>query len=144
MSPSLDVATIQEHLDSIRESLPVLERFRALSFSEFEEDAVTYWAAERGLERCIQNVLDIGAHILASLGASIPDEYREIIVSMGKLGVIPKEFAARITPMAGFRNILIHEYLAIDLAEVYSILQDNLDDFREFASHIVDFISRNS
>ncbi|MFP4661796.1 MAG: HepT-like ribonuclease domain-containing protein [Halanaerobiales bacterium] len=32
--------------------------------------------------------------------------------------------------MTGFRNILVHEYLEIDLDIVYEILQNNLDDLK--------------
>ena len=34
--------------------------------------------------------------------------------------------------MAGFRNILVHEYLEIDRRRVYQILKDDLDDFERF------------
>ena len=34
--------------------------------------------------------------------------------------------------MAGFRNILVHEYLEIDRHLVYRVLNDDLDDFERF------------
>lgn len=48
-------------------------------------------------------------------------------------------FAIRILPMAGLRNILIHEYFKIDLERIYQHLQ-NLEDFRTFQKHIIKFL----
>ncbi len=42
--------------------------------------------------------------------------------------------------MTGFRNVLVREYIEIDHQTVYDILQTRLDDFEEFAQHVIDFI----
>jgi uncharacterized protein YutE (UPF0331/DUF86 family) len=54
---------------------------------------------------------------------------------MGELGVLPPDFADQIAPIAGFRNILIHEYLVVDWDEVYENLA-NLDALSRFAALI--------
>ena len=50
---------------------------------------------------------------------------------MGELGVLPPNFARSLAPNAGFRNILVHEYLSVDWDYVYDNLQ-NLDDLERF------------
>ena len=54
---------------------------------------------------------------------------------MGELAVLPVDFARKLAPIAGFSNILVHEYLSIDWDEVYKHLQD-LDDLIRFAELI--------
>ena len=44
--------------------------------------------------------------------------------------------AAKIAPMAGLRNILVHDYLDIDREKLYDLLRTHLDDFKEFGRHI--------
>ncbi len=51
---------------------------------------------------------------------------------MGEIGVLPPDFARRLAPIAGLRNILVHEYVSIDWDEVYESL-DQLDDLVRFA-----------
>ena len=46
--------------------------------------------------------------------------------------------------MAGFRNILVHQYLEIDHRLVYDALQNRLDDFRAFANYVVLFMRENA
>ena len=144
MVPGLDQERIVRHLQGISSTLQVLETLRQVPYEEFTADPRTCWAVEKGLERCIQNVLDLSAHILASLGASVPDDYGSLLLELGKRRVLPEEFARRISPMAGFRNILIHEYLDVDLREVYDSLQNRLDDFRDFAEYVMRFLEANA
>lgn len=60
---------------------------------------------------------------------------------MGELGVIPLDFARRLAPIAGFRNILIHEYLNVDWGIVYSSLQD-LGDLEHFSALIQQWLAQ--
>jgi uncharacterized protein YutE (UPF0331/DUF86 family) len=60
------------------------------------------------------------------------DDYDAILVA-GELGVLPLEFARHLAPPAGFRNILVHEYLRLDWDEVYRALHD-LEDMERFAT----------
>lgn len=64
----------------------------------------------------------------------------DVILSLGREGVFPPEFAQRFAGIAGFRNILIHEYLAVDPARVHHLLQTGLDDFRTFARHVAEYL----
>ncbi|HJW84271.1 MAG TPA: HepT-like ribonuclease domain-containing protein [Anaerolineae bacterium] len=51
------------------------------------------------------------------------------------------DFARRIAPLGGFRNILVHEYLEIDWHEVFDNLQ-HLDDLTRFGEAIRDWMRR--
>lgn len=143
MVPGLDKERVMKHLDDLSSSLRVLESLKPLSYQQFSEDPRVYWAVEKGLERCIQNVLAASAHIVAALGGPVPEDYGSLLLELGRRRILPSEFAVRIAPMAGFRNILIHEYLEVDLREVYVALQNRLDDFRTFAGHVLRFIEAN-
>lgn len=143
MVPGLDAERVSKHLEDISASLRVLETFRSSPFESFAEDPKTYWAVEKGLERCIQDVLDISAHILAAIGGPLPDDYTSLLLELGKKGVLPAAFASRISPMAGFRNILVHRYLDVDLREVYRVLLHHLDDFRAFGRYVMQFLDAN-
>lgn len=98
------------------------------------------WVVERGLQLCTQNALEVATHLAASAGRDVPD-YATAIDQLSDLGVLPAQFAARFRPVAGFRNVLVHGYLDVDLTIVYRLLNDRLDDFVEFArlvSHYLD------
>jgi uncharacterized protein YutE (UPF0331/DUF86 family) len=91
---------------------------------------------EKGLEILAQNLLDIGAHVLASDLQNDWEDYGEIISKLGKHGVIPQQFSEEIKGMAGLRNILIHEYLKIDIRRLVEYLNNRLGDFVQFIKYI--------
>ena len=93
------------------------------------------WAVEHGLQTSIQIVLDIGNHLLADLGENNLEDYSSVLVRLGTSGILPIEFADKIRPMAGFRNLLVHEYAEVDLKEAYRMLRDPLGNFEDFGKH---------
>lgn len=96
---------------------------------------------ERGLQLCVQNVLGVATHLIASAGRDAAD-YASAIDELGALGVLPAEFARRLRAIAGFRNILVHGYLEVDVARLNRILRDQLDDFVDFARHVERYLVR--
>jgi uncharacterized protein YutE (UPF0331/DUF86 family) len=79
-----------------------------------------------------QCVIDISHRIIALTGAPKPLDYYGAILQMGELGVLSPEFARRLAPLAGLRNVLIHDYLKIDWNEVYKNLE-RLEEIYAFA-----------
>lgn len=87
-------------------------------------------------------MLDIGNHLISRLEYEKPETYQEILLILGKISIIPKEFAKKIAKMAGFRNILIHNYLEINERLVFEYLQNNLSDFEDFNKYIIEYLKR--
>lgn len=44
--------------------------------------------------------------------------------------------------MVRFRNVLVHLYVQVDVGRVYDNLQNRLDDFGQFAQHVVRFLAQ--
>lgn len=96
-----------------------LERLRSYSFEEIASNLSLLWAVEHGLQLSIQILIDIGSHLLTTLGEQEAEDYTEVIEKLGARRVIPQKFALMIRGMAGFHNLLVHEYAEVDLQEVY-------------------------
>jgi len=141
----LDKKRIQARLDHLGEALDELSKIQLASVDDLKKRE--NFMARRTVERClylaIQDVLDIGAHIISAQGLGIPADYKDIISILGSNEIIPSGFAKQIEGMAGFRNILEHEYVKLDLNKLFDNFQ-RLDDFRQFARYIVDFIEKQS
>lgn len=136
MSPGApDETVIRRHLAALREAVHELRRHQGQSAEQLETDLGELWAVERGLQVCAQNALDVATHLAASQGKDVPD-YASAIDALVPLGVIPREFATRFRAVAGFRNVLVHGYLAVDIQQVHTILHERLDDFLELADHV--------
>jgi uncharacterized protein YutE (UPF0331/DUF86 family) len=132
---------IERRLDELNERLARLEPLQDKKREEFDTDPYLRDITERNLEISAQCCIDICHRIIVLENSRKPVDYYETILMMGDLGVLLPEFARRLAPLAGFRNILVHEYLGIDWDHVYKNLQ-NLDDLNLFADEIRRWLSK--
>jgi uncharacterized protein YutE (UPF0331/DUF86 family) len=129
-------------LESLDWYVTHLRPFQKLSIKEMTNDYATYWAIQHGLQIAAQHVMDIGTHLLAAAPLAVPDDYKQVILEMGRHGILPYEFAEHISGMAGFRNVIEHQYLSVDPQKVYDVMQNHLDDFVAFQRHISNYLRR--
>jgi len=136
MSPGeLDASVVRRPLLALDVALQTLRKHQDRPVDALRTDREELWVVERGLQLCIQNVLDAATHIAASAGRDVPD-YATAIDQLAELGVVPVEFAARFRAVAGFRNVVVHGYLDVDLEVVHRLLNERLEDFAEFAQRV--------
>ena len=129
----VDRFVVDARIAKIREYVALLRKiYRQNEEKALLKDPLVYGNAERYLQLAIQCVLDISNHIVADLRLNLPADNRELFEMLAAHKVLPKSLSARLTSMAGFRNILVHEYLEIDRKRVFSALENDLGDFEKF------------
>jgi uncharacterized protein YutE (UPF0331/DUF86 family) len=144
MSPGeLDSSVIRRHLLALDEALQTLRSHQGRSRAELESDREERWVVERGLQLCVQNVLDVATHLVASAGRDVPD-YASAIDQLAELDILTREFASEFRAVAGFRNVIVHGYLDVDLEIVHRLLNERLDDFAQFAVSVNRYLSEKT
>ena len=136
-----DPEVVRRHLAALREALANLRRHRGRTAQDLRANSDLRWTIERGLQLCVQNTLDIATHLAAGSGLDAPD-YATAIDRLAELCVLPAEFAVRLRLIAGFRNVLVHGYLQVDLSIVEEVLKTKLDELDEFARRIEVYLGR--
>ncbi len=137
-----DVAMILERLKKLAEYLEFLDKKRSLTYEQYISDQGTQLAVERALQLAIQVVVDVATHILSTTGNQTPEDYRDSILKLAQAGVIPSDYANRVEGMAGFRNILVHQYISIDPHRVYKNMQEELNDLMVFGQYIYEWLNK--
>lgn len=125
-------------LSYLRDELNYLraERDRISSFEAFRTDHRLVRAVERSLHLAIEACLDVGRRIIALEGFRFPDDNKDVLRVLAEEGVISPDLVGTMYEMAGFRNIIVHEYVRIDQAVVYGVLKKRLEDFEAFAKAV--------
>lgn len=137
--------------DVVEKRLRLLESYlkklyairQRITLEEFLADDDTQDIVERNLHLAIEAVLDVGQHIIASSGWKPAEDYASIFEILARQHVISQGVLVRVRGMAGFRNLLVHEYTDIDHYQVFAILKDHLDDLAGLARQYQRFLDTN-
>jgi uncharacterized protein YutE (UPF0331/DUF86 family) len=69
---------------------------------------------------------------VADRNLPLPADNKSLFDVLARQKVVSKRLAVKLAAMAGFRNVLVHEYLEIDRHRVYRALATDLRDFESF------------
>ncbi len=138
MRPDQDV--VVSRLDLITRLLVDLESVGEVSPQRLQDDRLLRHAIERILSQLVELAVSINSHIVVARQGSAPTTYRQSFLDVGAIGVLPAQLAARLAVAAGLRNVLAHEYVAIDLGLVAAAVPAARSDFRAYVTHIATYI----
>lgn len=131
----VDREKIEQRLVKLEQALRKLKEIALQSWEEYCQSEALRDRAERNLQVAAQACIDIANHIIADRGYRTPQGYAESFSVLAEEGILSGRLADKMKMVAGFRNILVHDYLEIDNKIVYSNLK-HLGDFKEFASSV--------
>lgn len=129
----VDPAIFSRRLDALLGYLEKLSTFREVPLAEFTSSAALHDLAERYAHLAVEACLDLGNHYIADRRFSPPASNKDVFTVLELAGELDHEWAERLRGWAGFRNVLVHEYLDIDHGVTYAAIRDDLEDLRRFA-----------
>ena len=129
----VDREIFSRRLEALHVYLGRLKAFRGADQQEFLREPALHDLAERYLHLAVEACLDLANHWIADRALPTPDTNRDSFTVLERAGDLEPELAERMRGWAGFRNILVHEYLEIDHAIAFRALRDELGDLEAFA-----------
>lgn len=123
-------ATIQRCVARAREEL-------AKDPPTFVTDFTRQDAAILNIQRACQSALDLATAVIRRRRIGIPASARDYFQALVQAGMIDQALAANLQKMAGFRNIVVHDYQTIEPARIVGIIETQLDDLLRFSALIV-------
>jgi len=127
-------------LNKLDEYLTVLIQLQRYSYDQFVQSPERYGSAERFLQLAIETINDMGNHVVAEMNLGVVNWISDIPSLLCKTGYIDQEMKENWIKMIGFRNVLVHDYLDIDLLLVYDILTNRLKDFEKIKRAFAQFL----
>lgn len=127
MSPYLieRLAELRRHLDHLRALRP-----RVGGREILERDLSVHNDVLFSLLTVCQLVIDVAGDLSARRGDRFED-YTEAVRNLGRDPRFPVELVRELERLPGFRNVLVHEYVALDMDRVIEAL-DRLEPIERF------------
>jgi len=123
------IAAVRDAVDRIRDVLPP-------DHGALAADRTTREIVVLNLFVALQQCVALAAHWLADEGFDVPPSYAEVFRRLGERGVVSVELAQRLAAASGFRNLVAHQYGALDWTRVHAIARDRLDDLLNFCDQL--------
>jgi uncharacterized protein YutE (UPF0331/DUF86 family) len=133
----VDREVVLQKLESLRRCVQRVQTKCPVDSAELARDVDLQDIVTLNLSRAIQLCVDIGAHLLSTRGESVPATMGQTFEALGQEQVLPLDLASRLKRAVGFRNIVVHNYEAMDWEVVHILARRQLDDFTQFANYVV-------
>lgn len=125
------LSKLEELVKSIKKLQNLVDR------KKFLTDDIVRKAIERYLQLAIEATLDIADQIINEEGFRKPEDYKENIIILGENKILPKNFAYKFSAAAGFRNILVHDYIKLDNEKIFEHFKNDAKDIEKFMKYII-------
>ncbi len=123
--------------EKLDEYLKCLHEIQKVNRKTFLADYHYYGLAERYLQLAIEIILDVGKLMIIYQNLRRPEDNQDIFVVLTDEKILSSKLAEKFSGIAGFRNILVHDYEKIDREIVYEKLQKNLEHFKDFKKAVL-------
>lgn len=138
----MDRRLIEQKLAALRRCVARVTGKRPAAVATLQADEDLQDILAVNLTRAVQLSVDIAAHLIAESGVAAPATMGEAFDRLVDLQVLDTGLAGRLKRAVGFRNIAVHNYLAIDWAIVHEIAHAHVGDFEAFATAIAAVLDR--
>jgi len=135
----VDREVVERRLFKLEQTLRKLKEMSTVSWDDYIKDEGVQDRVERNLQIAAQVCIDIGSHVIADREYRAPYGYGDIFTVLLEEGLLPETLANTMKQIAGFRNILVHDYLEIDPKIVYDSLK-KIDEFKKFAGYVLTWL----
>ena len=128
---------IEKRIRVFKESVRKLKEIYEKGKTQFMEDWTLQDSALRNFQVSIEALADIGNHLISEKNWDRPSGYQEIVKVLNERGSIPDDFFEIASSIMGFRNIIVHEYLYLDMEKVFENVS-RIKDLEKFLKHLLD------
>ena len=118
----------------LSETLGELDRSGGADAGELRKNAMLRAAVERWLQLAIESCIDMAFHIVSEREWTPPDTAAGAFRALASHGLLDAQLAERLASAAGLRNVLVHDYVSVDVGLLARAVERDLDDLRAFGA----------
>lgn len=136
----VDSALLATKLAIVRDAVARIRSVLPSSLEAFRADRTVREVVTLNLFVAIQECLALASHVLADAAWGVPKTYGESFVVLADHGVLNPTLAARMRAAAGLRNLLAHQYGAIDFDRLFELAADRTEDLAAYCAAVAAWI----
>lgn len=131
-----------KHISFLEAELKDFPEFKSLTKDEYIKERNKRRNVERWIENIINSSIDISKLLLTLEGISLPDNYKDIVLSISHVKDLNFDKAETISRWVKFRNIVAHEYLDIRWLSIKKFITEAEPVYNDFLNKIKNYLEK--
>ena len=128
----VDTEIFWRRLDALDDYVRRLRRLARTSEADWVSHPNLHDLAARYLHLATEVAIDVANQWISAAGLRTPESNRDSFVVLEQAGELDPALSKRLQGWAGFRNILVHDYLTLDHRIAYRTIHHDLGDLDSF------------
>lgn len=137
----LDPSIVHARLSVMRGLLDDLAEVDAAGTPPLSQNRLLRHGIERILTQLVELATTINEHIVGARLQRVATSYRESFELAEQCGLIDKQLRDDLLPSVGMRNVLVREYIEIDISMVAAAVPLALRCYGRYVQQVAEFVS---
>ncbi|GAB2672223.1 type VII toxin-antitoxin system HepT family RNase toxin [Thalassiella azotivora] len=143
MTPrDLRAGVVQERLATIRLLLRDLESLGEVTADQLEADRFRRHVVEHVLSQLVQLAVSVNSHVAATVLGEAVTDYRSSFDAAASAGLVDADLAAELKPSVGLRNVVVHEYLDVDVRILAAAVPLARSSYGRYLTSVADWLAQ--
>lgn len=139
----IDKNLIKTKMTDIQKYYSELESILKEDAREIIGNNLKLHTVERLFQLIVDASVDINTHIISESNIQVPDDYQSTFIALGENKILPMEFALKIAPSVGLRNLVVHKYGKVDIKKMIDDIKNEIGQYFEYLKHIQQFLGKS-
>jgi len=135
----IDHEIVNRLLERMEQYLRLIGRMK-FSKDELVSNIDIQHLLERRLQLAIETCIDVAQHLVSEERLSPRDTAADLFEALARAEIISEALSRSLQSAVGFRNLLVHEYGALNYELIYANFREDLNDLREFAAAVSQYL----
>ena len=138
----VDEAVLAKKLAAIRDAVARIRDVLPGSADAFRENRTAREVVIFNLFIALQEAIALATHWLADEGWDVPQSYGDAFAALADRQILERELAHRLRAASGLRNLIAHQYGAVDAGRIFDLASNDVEDLLSFCQQLAQHAKR--
>ncbi len=138
----VDEAVLAKKLAAIRDAVARIRDVLPGSAEAFRESRTAREIVILNLFIALQEAIALATHWLADEGWDVPQSYGDAFAVLADRQILAPDLAHRLRAASGLRNLIAHQYGAVDAGRIFDLASNDLEDLLSFCQQLAQHAER--
>jgi uncharacterized protein YutE (UPF0331/DUF86 family) len=132
----VDEAVLAKKIAAIRDAVARIRGVLPPTADAFAADRTTREIVLLNMFVALQEAISLAMHWLADEGWDVPQTYGDAFMVLADRHVLEHELAKRLRAASGLRNLIAHQYGAVNSDRIFELASNDIEDLLSFCGQL--------